>query len=103
VPPPNPNATLHVSITADEQVWIRADVNGKYQFAGTLQPHESRVIDADGQVVLRLGNAGGATLTFNGKPVPSVGPKGQIRTVQFTSAGVQIVSIPKLVDPLDRL
>jgi cytoskeleton protein RodZ len=100
---PNPNATVRVGITADEAVWVRADVNGKYQFSGTLQPHESRNIDADGEVTLRLGNAGGATLTLNGKPVGAVGPKGQIRIVQFTSGGFQIVSAPKLLDPLDRL
>ena len=102
VPTPNPNATVHVGITADEQVWLRADVNGKYQFSGTLQPHESRTIDADGQVVLRLGNAGGATLTLNGKPVGPVGPKGQIKIVQFTSGGVQIIAVPKLVDPIEH-
>jgi len=102
-PPPNPNASVRVGITADEAVWIRAEVNGKYQFSGTLQPHETRNIDADGEVTLRLGNAGGATITLNGKPVGEVGPKGQIRTVQFTSGGFQIVSAePKLLDPLDR-
>jgi cytoskeleton protein RodZ len=99
---PNPNATVRVGITADEAVWIRAEVNGKYQFSGTLQPHESRNIDADGEVKLVLGNAGGATFTLNGKPVGAVGPKGQIRTVQFTSGGFQIVSPAKPPDPLDR-
>jgi cytoskeleton protein RodZ len=103
VAPPNPNATVRVGITADEDVWVRADVNGKYQFSGTLMAHESRNIDVDGEVTLRLGNAGGATLTLNGKPVPAVGPKGQIRTVQFTSGGFQIVSAAKLLDPLERL
>lgn len=100
---PNPNAAVRIAITADEPVWIRADVNGKYQFSGTLQAHESRNIDVDGPVTLRLGNAGGATLTLNGKPVGPVGPKGQIRIVQFTSGGFQIVPVSKLVDPLDRL
>jgi cytoskeleton protein RodZ len=101
---PNPNATVRVGITADEPVWVRAVVNGKSQFEGVLQAHESRSIDVDGEVTLRLGNAGGATLTLNGKPVGAVGPKGQIRTVQFTSGGFQIVSAPpKLLDPLDRL
>ena len=101
---PNPNATVRVGITADEAVWVRADINGKYQFSGTLQPHETRSIDADGQVTLRLGNAGGVTITLNGKPVGAVGPKGQVRSVQFTSGGFQIVSAePKLLDPLDRL
>jgi cytoskeleton protein RodZ len=102
-PPPNPNATVRVAITAIEPVWVRADVNGKYQFSGTLQAKETRNIDADGQVSVRLGNAGGATITLNGKPVGEVGPKGQIRTVQFTSGGFQIVSAPKLLDPDDRL
>ncbi|HEX3744852.1 MAG TPA: helix-turn-helix domain-containing protein [Bryobacteraceae bacterium] len=102
-PPANPNATVRVGITANESVWVRADVNGKYAFSGTLQPHETREIDGDGEVTLRLGNAGGATITLNGKPVDDVGPKGQIRTVQFTSGGFQIVSPPKLLDPLDRL
>jgi len=101
-PAPNPNASVRVAITADEPVWVRADVNGKYQFSGTLQPHETRNIDGDGQVTLRLGNAGGATITLNGKPVGAVGPKGQIRTVQFTSGGFQIVSVPKSPDPEDR-
>jgi cytoskeleton protein RodZ len=100
---PNPNASVRVGITADEVVWVRAEVNGKIQFEVTLQPHESRSIDANGEVKIRLGNAGGATLTLNGKPVGAVGPKGQIRTVQFTSGGFQIVSPPKVLDPLDRL
>jgi len=101
--PPNPNATVHVGITADEAVWVRAVVNGKFQFEGVLQPHESRNIDADGEVRLRLGNAGGATITWNGKPIGPVGPKGQIRVVQFTSVGFQIVSSKPPDDALDRL
>ena len=93
---------MRVGITADEIVWIKAEVNGKYLFQGTLQPHETRTIDADGEVRLRLGNAGGATLTLNGKPVGAVGPKGQIRDIQFTSGGFQVVPPPKSLDPPDH-
>jgi hypothetical protein len=101
-PAPNPNATVRIAITADETVWVRAEVNGKYQFADTLKAHQSRNIDADGMVELRLGNAGGATITLNGNAIGPVGPKGQIRTVQFTSGGFHIVS-PKPPDaPVDR-
>jgi len=99
---PNPKATVRVGITADEIVWIKAEVNGKYLFQGTLQPHETRTIDADGEVRLRLGKAGGATLTLNGKPVGAVGPKGQIRDIQFTSGGFQVVPPPKSLDPPDH-
>jgi hypothetical protein len=100
--PPNPNASVRISISApDEAVWMGAYVDGKYLCSGTLQPHESRNIDVDGTLSLRLGNAGGAVITQNGKPVGPVGPKGQVRTVQFTSGGFQI-SPPKS-DLLDRL
>lgn len=100
---PNPNATVRVGITADEPAWLSAKVNGKYLFSGILQANETRNIDVDGQVDLRLGNAGGVTITLNGKAIPPVGPKGQIRNVQLTSGGFQIVSVPRSLDPLDRL
>jgi cytoskeletal protein RodZ len=100
---PNPNASVRVAIVADELVWISATVNGKYLLSGTLKPHESRNIDADGEVKLRVGNAGGVTLMLNGKPVGEVGPKGQPRTVQFTSRGFEIVSLPRSLEPLERL
>jgi len=101
--PPNPNATVRVGITANEAVWVRAEVNGKAVFEGIMQPQESHNFDADGDVRLRLGNAGGVTLTWNGKPIGPVGPRGQIRNIQFTSGGFQIVSPPIVEDPLDRL
>jgi len=43
-------------------------------------------------VMLRLGNAGAVTITLNGKPIGEIGPKGQVRTVQLTSGGFQIVA-----------
>ena len=47
------------------------------------------------------------TILLNGKPIGSAGPKGQVRTLQLTSGGFQIVP-PKPaapaapLDPLDR-
>ena len=58
-------------------------------------------MEANEKVLLRLGNAGGVTITLNGKPIGAVGPKGQVRTVQFTSGGFQIVAAPKPSLPLD--
>ena len=94
----DPNAAVRVEITAIDAVWVRARVNGKYLFSATLQPHQTRNVDADGAVELLLGNAGGASIALNGKPLslvgfPSgtIGPKGQVRVVQFTSGGFQIV------------
>jgi cytoskeleton protein RodZ len=102
-PASNPNAAVRVELTADESVWVLARSDGKYLFSGTLGAKESRTIEAQNTVVLRLGNAGGVTITLNGKPVGPVGPRGQVRTVQFTSGGFEIVAVPKPPVPLDPL
>ena len=103
--PPNPDATVHVEITADEAVWVLARADGKYAFSATMDPHATRTVEGVKEVTLRLGNAGGVTISLNGKPIGPAGPKGQVRTIQFTSGGFQIVpakppSVP--LDPLDR-
>jgi cytoskeleton protein RodZ len=92
-----------VELTADEPVWVLVRSDGKYFFSGTLAAKESRTFEATGTVLLRLGNAGGVSIALNGKPVGPVGPRGQVRTVQFTSGGFEIVAVPKPAAPLDPL
>lgn len=108
LPEANPNAPVRVQLTAEEPVWVSARSDGKYLFSATLDPAQSRTIDANSAVVLRIGNAGGVQVSLNGKPLGPLGPKGQVRTVQFTSGGFQIVppAAPKpasgeeVLDPL---
>lgn len=96
-PPPPESADaetgVRVEIRAQDQqrVWFSARADGKFLYAVTLEPNESRTVEAGKTVLLKLGNAGGANFSLNGKPVGQVGPKGQIRSVQFTSGGFQIV------------
>jgi cytoskeleton protein RodZ len=100
-PAPNPNAAVRVQVVAAEPVWVLARADGKYLFSGTLGANESRTVEANGAVLLRLGNAGGVTVLLNGKPLPALGPKGQVRDVQLTPGGFQIVAAPKpSVEPL---
>ena len=83
---------VHVQVTAREEVWVRAVSDGKYLFSVTLAANETRSVDGNQFVELRLGNAGGAEISLNGKPVGPVGPRGQVRTVQFTPGGFKMVS-----------
>ena len=103
VPASNSDAPVRVELTADEPVWILVRSDGKYFFSGTLGANESRTFEAASTVLVRLGNAGGVTMTLNGNPVGPLGPKGQVRTVQFTSGGFEIVAVPKPPAPLDPL
>jgi cytoskeleton protein RodZ len=104
----NPNASVRVEITAIDAVWVRARVDGQYLFSATLQPRQTRNINTDGAVELLLGNAGGASIALNGKPLSlegfpagTIGPKGQVRVVQLTSGGFQMVP-SKPPGPRDR-
>ena len=88
---PAGDVAVRVTITADEAVWVLARSDGKYAFSATMDPNTTRTVEAAREVTLRLGNAGGVTISLNGKPIGSAGPKGQVRTLQFTSGGFQIV------------
>ena len=93
--PSNPNAAVRVELLASEPVWVLVRSDGKYLFSGTIEPNQSRMVEANSTITLRLGNAGGVNITLNGKPIGTVGPKGQVRTVQLTSGGFEIVAAPK--------
>jgi cytoskeleton protein RodZ len=84
-------ASVRVGITATETTWISVRSDGRVVYSGTLEPNDTRNLDADEQIRIVVGNAGGLNLTLNGEPVPSLGPSGQVRVVQFSPGGFQIV------------
>jgi cytoskeleton protein RodZ len=98
-PAPGPAGPVHVEVTATEPVWILARADGKFAFTGTMDPNSTRTADGTKEVTLRLGNAGGVTITLNGQPIPALGPKGQPRTVQFTSGGFHVVPAKPASEP----
>jgi cytoskeleton protein RodZ len=90
-----PNASaVRVQLIAQEPVWVSVQADGKFIFSDILDTGQSRNVEAGSTVRLRLGNAGGIEIALNGKPIGPVGPKGQVRTLQLTSGGFQIVSDP---------
>jgi cytoskeleton protein RodZ len=107
--PPTPPAismpveagALNIALTAEEPTWVRAaTANGKIMFSGILQPNETKSLSAVEPMTLRIGNAGGVAISLNGKSIPAVGPKGQVRTVQLSpDGGVQVVAPVKVQPP----
>jgi cytoskeleton protein RodZ len=83
---------VQVELMATEPVWVKVQRDGHSIFQGELKPNEIRTVAANTEITLKLGNAGGVTILLNGKPIPPAGPKGQVRTVQLTSGGFQIVA-----------
>jgi hypothetical protein len=94
--PDAPQGALHIALTAEEPTWVRATANGKVVFTGTIQTNETKDLSAADTMTLRIGNAGGISINLNGKVIPAVGPKGQVRVVQLSPDGaVQVTQPPK--------
>ncbi len=87
----DPNAAVRVEVVAQEPSWIWVRADGQFSFSGVLEANQTRTIAANRNVLLKLGNAGGVEVRFNGKVIGTVGGKGAVRTVQFTPGGFQIV------------
>lgn len=100
-----PQAPVQVVITAHRPVWVKVSADGKTIFTGTLHPDETREINAVEQVNILAGNAGGLTISLNGKMLEPLGPSGQIRAVRLTAEGPEFLARDPqpafdLLDPL---
>ena len=94
---------MRVEVAALESTWIWVRTDGQYSFSGVLDANQTRTLAANRNVLLKIGNAGGVEVRFNGKPIGPLGAKGSVRTVQFTSGGFQIVppEAPKPAPPTE--
>src|SRR5581483_9075728 len=88
---PNPDAAVRVEVQAQESTWISVRTDGQYSFSGVLDANQVRSVGGNRNVLLKVGNAGGVEVRFNGKAVGPLGAKGSVRTIQFTSGGFQIL------------
>jgi cytoskeleton protein RodZ len=98
--PPIGSGALQVVLNASEKSWVSVTVDGKLLFSGILQPNDRREINAEEKVKVVTGNAGGIDVSLNGRNIESLGPKGQVRTVELTRAGAQVVSRTPKPGPL---
>jgi cytoskeleton protein RodZ len=99
LPPADP-AHVRVGLSADETTWISISSDGKNVFSQSLEPHQTKIVEASAKVRLLVGNAGGLEISLNGKPIGPIGPRGQVRVVELTPAGFQIVQRKPSPEPL---
>lgn len=87
-----PAADDHVvlNLTANESVWISVTADGKTVFSGIMNPNETKTLAGKALALIRVGNAGGLEITWNGKSIGPLGPKGQVRTVVLTPESYKI-------------
>jgi cytoskeleton protein RodZ len=86
----DPNGVT-INLSATEVTWIEVTSGGKVLFTGLLNPSETRVLRGSDQARMVVGNAGGLSIQFNGKPIGPVGPRGQVRYVQFKKDNYEVL------------
>jgi cytoskeleton protein RodZ len=77
-----------ISIRAREDAWVSVTADGKEVLSRQLPANAERTIQAHDRIILKTGNAGGMDVALNGQPMPSLGAKGEVRTVTIGPGGI---------------
>ncbi len=91
-PEQEPASPISLRLQIVERVWILAVADGEQVLEGIYQPgRELEPIEAEKAVELKVGNAGGVSLAFNGKDFGLIGPAGRVRNIVVTPEGVEVI------------
>lgn len=74
----NPSEEMALRIEAAEQAWMRIQLDQNEPFEALLKAGESYTVKAQNKFTLKIGNAGGVELFFNGKPLGNPGKPGEV-------------------------
>lgn len=82
-----PGATYTLRATTNEMTWMLVTIDGGETRDVLLREGETWEWRAEKGFVLTIGNAGGVTLTLNGRQVPQLGEPGQVIRDLYLPAG----------------
>jgi cytoskeleton protein RodZ len=88
----SPDDKVVIKIAATEVTWIAITADGKTIFSGLLQPSQELTLGGKERAMIRVGNAGGLALSWNGKTIGPVGARGQVRNVVLTPESYRITA-----------
>ena len=82
-----------VVVQAREDSWTAIKVDGRTVYSGVLSIGDQRAVRGRKEVIVKAGNVGGISLSFNGKKLDPQGDPGQVRTITFGPGGT-VASAP---------
>lgn len=85
---------VRITLAATEDTWVSVSADGHSVFAGVIKGQQSRSIAGKENTRVRLGNAGGVQIEWNGRPLGSLGKKGEVRDVLFTRDSYKLIEKP---------
>jgi cytoskeleton protein RodZ len=80
-----------LTLSATEATWLSISADGKRIFSGVLQPSQTKTLSGADVAQMKVGNAGGIDVMWNGKSIGPIGPRGQVRDVLFTKDNFEII------------
>jgi cytoskeleton protein RodZ len=86
--------TLILTMTAEQSCWVEVRADGETVINRVLAEGESETLEAQGEIVLSVGNAGGLAILVNDQPALPLGRSGEVRK----NIVITRQSLPALVD-----
>lgn len=77
------NKPVNVGITMNGQSWVRVGVDGETRFEGILSEGTNQAWSAEDEVIIRAGNAGAVSVTFNRLGAEQLGAEGEVVQREF--------------------
>lgn len=81
--PENGEQPVVVDIKVQDQCWLRVVVDGKTEFEGVLPQGTHRTWQANQELTVRAGNAGGVLVAVNNEVAKQLGPPGKVQEVTY--------------------
>ena len=88
IAPVESNANVAVSVFAVERVFARISVDGELAFEGRVAPGETKVFEANDQVMVLTGNAAALRINYNGRDLGLMGNSGEVISRVYLITGV---------------
>ncbi len=75
--------TAVVSVKARSDCWLQAVVDGAKVFEAVLPVGQEEILEGKQSVYIKVGNAGGVDITYNGKQIEPLGRIGEVKDREF--------------------
>jgi cytoskeletal protein RodZ len=82
---------VRLELAAIENVWISVVSDGKFIYSGVLNRSESKSFSSREVARIKVGNAGGVSVMYNGRKIGLLGARGSVCTAIFTAKNFEIV------------
>ena len=91
-PEPSPSPTyegVELTLAFEGSSWVSVTVDGQSRQEGLFEEGDVLDLQADEDIVVRLGNAGGVRGLLNGQSIGPFGQPGDVRDIRFTPEGFE--------------